>query len=435
MMDPFKALGMNERLDRQLALSMLMQGGTSASEAVKRARLQQQEQRQQSVLQQAQAAQPPSQLQLLQSIVPGLPRAAYSQDMLRLQHGLINREIAARAALPPWTGPDAPYFIRMAGLNASQHPPLSTLFSQEMQSHSSAASFAPAMAQTAERRASPPSSPNLKPDPDGELADSRKAEKKKRGSLGSSDGDVFKKQRTAAFNPVSPSAAVNSHLQRSLLASSSPTPVLPHQSPMFSGGGGGGRGAKAKLRDDFWGKVGKNNSHIHLVNIVLGRLLHEQVQASFKKGGNKVLSNDLIQKILDHKLYGKYAVQDFFASSNKASETVRNTWTRLNFSSDNIRKGLSRYKEQTWQAIERCSFDDVNEEDRKSMDEGLQSFVQTGRFVIALDVALKGIITEHFICVLMQLRLEWNSLCLNCRPEEHDGVVATFLRKYGLNGK
>ena len=117
------------------------------------------------------------------------------------------------------------------------------------------------------------------------------------------------------------------------------------------------------------------------------------------------------------------------------SQTVRNSWTRLNFASDDIRKGLSRYKEQTWQAIERCDFDKVSPEDKKEMDDALKCFMQTGHFVSALEVALKGIITEEFMGVLMQLRMEWNSLCLKAHPEEHDNVVAGFLRCYGLNGK
>jgi hypothetical protein len=96
---------------------------------------------------------------------------------------------------------------------------------------------------------------------------------------------------------------------------------------------------------------------------------------------------------------------------------------------------LSRYKAQTWHAIERCDFEDVSSEDQREMEEALKTFMKTGRFVPALDVALKGIITEQFMGVLMQLRLEWNSLCLNCHPEDHDSVVDGFLRCYGLNGK
>ncbi|CAB9521456.1 expressed unknown protein [Seminavis robusta] len=447
-------MGGNDQLDRQLAMSILMNGGASASEAVKMARLQQQHQLQQNHHQQQQAAsqaagQPPSQhqqQQFLQAMAPGAPGAPYPPDMLRLQRDLLNREIAARTTLPTWTSTDTPYFLRAAALNAPQHPPLSSLLTQQVQAHSAGfPSLAPMPAPVpAAFRTSPPSSPTIKPDPDAaglapaiELA-------RKRGSIGASSqhsngSDTpqnHKKPRlTAAFNPASPSAAAASmHLRHSLVASSAPHMVMP---PMHTTGHGGARGSKAKLRDDFWGKVGKNSSHIHLVNIVLGRLLHQQVKSNIKRGGNKVLSNDLIQQILDTKLYGKYAVQDFFASSNKASETVRNTWTRLNFASDDIRKGLSRYKEQTWQAIERCSYDekDLTEEDRKEMEDALKTFVQTGRFVSALDVALKGIITEQFMGVLMQLRLEWNSICLNCRPGEHDSVVAAFLRKYGMNGK
>ena len=423
-MDPYQAVGLNDRLDRQLAMSILMNSGTSASEAVKLARLQQQGQH--SGHHHLQARQSATQLQLLQSMVlPELNVASYSQEMRQLQHELLNREISARAGLPSWTGADAPFFLRAAAFNASEHVPFSSLLAQQVPALPSFPAAVPA-----ESKHIFSTSPIPKPDPDGAGAVSPK----KRGSLVSNGSDASKKLRLVAYDPASTSAAANFNPTSE---SAPPSPIVTQASSIFSGGVADGRGAKAKLRDDFWGKVGKNNSHIHLVNIVLGRLLHQQVQVSFKKGGNKVLSNDLIQQILDHKLYGKYAVQDFFASSNKASETVRNTWTRLNFASDNIRKGLSRYKEQTWQAIERCGFDtkDIKEEDRKEMDEALKVFVQTGRFVSALDVALKGIITEEFICVLMQLRLEWNTLCLNCRPEEHDSLVAAFLRKYGLNGK
>jgi len=193
------------------------------------------------------------------------------------------------------------------------------------------------------------------------------------------------------------------------------------------------RESKTKLRDDFWGKVGKNNSHIHLVNIVIGRLLYKQI--SNAKFGNRVLSNDLIQQILDEKLYGKYQIRDFFASSSRGSETVRNTWTRLNFSSEDFHKGLSRYKEQTWQAIERCTFEDPSAEDKAEMEAALKVFEETGQFVKALNLALKGIITDPFMGVLMRLRLEWNDICLSCPTEEHDGIVMGFLRKYGLAGK
>lgn len=414
-MDPYyQALGGNNALDRQLAMSILMNGGASASEAVQLARLQQDTR--QLGLQEAAQAQT--------RLHPSLGAAVgYSTDadLLRRQRDLLNQEIAARAAAFPsfgFGGADSLPFLGLSGLNPAQHPPLSSLLAQQVTSHPSALSLPPApmaAAAAAIRRNSPPLSP-LKSDSDvtnanaGTLQSLKRAAVHHRDSLGgcSQSSDTSNKRARLATYPPSPSS-----LRVQLMAP--------------------GRGSKAKLRDDFWGKVGKNNSHIHLVNIVLGRLLYDQVRQS--KGGNKVLSNDLIQQILEHKLYGKYAVKDFFASTNKASETIRNTWTRLNFAQDNIRKGLSRYKEQTWQAIERCGFEDPAEEDIKEMDQALKIFVTQGRFVAALDVALKGIITEPFMGVLMQLRLEWNGLCLNCRPEEHDTVVAGFLRKYGMNGK
>lgn len=415
-MDPyFQALGGNNPLDRQLAMSILMNGGASASEAVQLACLQQDRQLGLQEAAQAQSLLHPS----LGAASGGYPT---DTDMLRRQRDLLNQEIAARAAVFPSLalgGADSLPFLG-SGLNLAQHPPLSSLLAQQVTSYPSALSLPPApVAATAAvvRRNSPPLSP-LKSDPDvvananaGALQSLKRAAIHHRDSLGgcsqSSDTSSNKRARLATY-PPSPAS-----LRTQLMAPA--------------------RGSKAKLRDDFWGKVGKNNSHIHLVNIVLGRLLYDQVRQS--KGGNKVLSNDLIQQILEHKLYGKYAVKDFFASTNKASETVRNTWTRLNFAQDDIRKGLSRYKEKTWQAIERCGFDYLPEEDIKEMDQALKIFVTQGRFVAALDVALKGIITEPFMGVLMQLRLEWNSLCLNCRPEEHDTVVAGFLRKYGMNGK
>ena len=379
--------------------------------------------------------------------------ATTNQEMLRLQCELLNREIATRNAFAAGAAVGA-----AAALHQPRHPSLSTLLAQQTNPMD-------VMAARARAAVSPGSSPSLGPvdhhhgsvtlSPSQQLAlvaDASSSLKRPLGGSGSSQltglsaamaaarrNTFLSSATTAAANNIDPHGP-NKRPRMGSFAGYPPSPgnssgagaAAPVQPPPQ--GGGGRRGSKAKLRDDFWGKVGKNNSHIHLVNIVLGRLLHEQVRKA--KFGNKVLSNGLIQQILDTKLYGKYAVRDFFASSNKGSETVRNTWTRLNFSSDDIRKGLSRYKEQTWQAIERCGFDkDVSDEDKAEMDEALKVFVKTHRFVDALNVALKGIITEEFIGVLMQLRLEWNGLCLNCRPEEHDAVVVGFLRKYGLNGK
>jgi len=493
-MDPYQAALANNQLDRDLAMTILM--NNAASDAFKMSRLGQQQQslslsqsqqRQQQLqsqlqqqLQQQQQSQQQGagagggaggqltqQQQLLQSAYSSLSAgngggsataaasaAQYQQDMLRLQSDLLHREMAVRAGLPGLnmnrraSGGGAmnmnaamnmhehqSLLLRAAALNpsmasAAQHPSFTSL----LNSIPGVGGGAAAMAAGLGANMSPPSSPTSnKPAASivtAETGGLKRAAGAHRDSVGSSlssatDGsqnDANKKPRLATavsagsmtgdggmFSPVSPGGSQQQQQQH--------------------------RGAKAKLRDDFWGKVGKNNSHIHLVNIVLGRLLFEQVKTNYSKGGNKVLSNDLIQQILQNKLYGKYAVREFFASGNKASETVRNTWTRLNFASDNIRKGLSRYKEQTWQAIERCPFDDVPEADQEEMDEALKVFASTGRFVPALNIALKGIITEQFMGVLMQLRLEWNNLCLNCRPEEHDMIVSAFLRKYGLNGK
>ena len=384
------------------------------------------------------------------------PPAHTTQDMLRLQRELLNREFATRSAA--LAVGETPLFYRSVSGGQQQHPPLSSLLSHP--------ASAAAMAAAARAVGSPGSSPSLKPTdaPGGHGASLADASSSKRAVSDSSSSshdsplqglpaamaaarrDSLLGLTTLAVAEHAAAAAGSAANKRPRLGGSFAYPSSPNsssggQGPVVVGGGAQHpaqqqqqrRGSKAKLRDDFWGKVGKNNSHIHLVNIVLGRLLHDQVRKA--QFGNKVLSNDLIQQILDNKLYGKYAVRDFFASSNKGSETVRNTWTRLNFSSDNIRQGLSRYKEQTWQAIERCGFDDPSDDDKAEMDEALKIFVKTHRFVNALNVALKGIITEEFMGVLMQLRLEWNSLCLNCRPEDHDTVVTVFLRKYGLNGK
>lgn len=428
IMDPYQNLGSNP-LDRQLAMSILMNGGSSASEAVKLARLQQQQAQQQQEGQQQGQGQSDRPHQYSAFLQQGLSASSYTPEMLRLQRDLLNREIAARAAAFPSYGVGDPNFgyLGSASLGGNaQHPPFSSLLAHQMNSQALRGSVAalgglPSMtaaaaAAAAAHRNSPPLSPSSKPAADGATL----------AALGGSSPNHLKRnsfhQRDSLGGSSHSSEASNkrARIGGSFAATSPSQQLLP-------------RGSKAKLRDDFWGKVGKNNSHIHLVNIVLGRLLFDQVKNS--KGGNKVLSNDLIQQILEHKLYGKFAVREFFASANKASETVRNTWTRLNFASDNIRKGLSRYKEQTWQAIERCEFDDLTDEDKKEMEDALKVFHSSNRFVTALDVALKGIITEEFMGVLMQLRLEWNSLCLHCRPEEHDSVVAGFLRKYGLNGK
>lgn len=365
--------------------------------------------------------------------------------MFRLQRELLNREYAAHSAYTTNSGAagggvEASRLYRGTSSGQHQHPSFSSLVGHQTRSYSgSPGSSSPplkpadapgtlAAGTIVEASLKRAISGNCHQDTDGGLqlqGLSAAMMAARRNSLlgaasltlsGTNDHNpnATKRQRLSLGYPSSPGSA-------SISIAQTRQPQQQH------------RGSKAKLRDDFWGKVGKNNSHIHLVNIVLGRLLHVQVQKA--KVGNKVLSNGLIQQILDNKLYGKYVVRDFFASSNKGSETVRNTWTRLNFSNDDIREGLSRYKEQTWQAIERCSFEEPNTEDEAEMEAALKIFAQTRRFVNALDVALKGIITEQFMGVLMQLRLEWNSICLNCRPEDHDTVVSTFLRKYGLNGK
>jgi hypothetical protein len=341
---------------------------------------------------------------------------AYSTNMLRLQRELLNREIASReiasrraAALSgAGTGPaaDVPLYLRML---SAQHPPAASFLT-------SARPLSAALTAA---------SPSLKPGAGATVAASDPLKRRHRESFGEDS-------MTSSSSAASMAGSEGRKKQRFAAAAASPA-SFPRPEATEAVAPSARTGARSKIRDDFWGKVGKTGSHIHLVNIVLGRLLYDHVRSV--KGGNKVLSNDFIQSILNHKLYGKYAVKDFFASANKASETVRNTWTRLNFASDNIRQGLSRYKEQTWQAIERCGFEDISEEDSKEMEDALQLFVKTGRFVPAQSVALKGIITEQFMGVLMQLRREWNSICLNCPPEDHDQVVASFLRCYGLNGK
>lgn len=164
------------------------------------------------------------------------------------------------------------------------------------------------------------------------------------------------------------------------------------------------------------------------MNVVIGRLLNAELK---ELSGNKVLSNTLIAKVLSKKLYGKYLVSDFFASSSKGSETVRNTWTRMNFSSSDPSGKGSKYKKQTWSSITRCGFDDVSEQDQAEMTAAFKDFEETGRFVAPLEVALKGIITEEFVCLLMNLRKEWNQAC----AMGDESAIAAFLNRYGLNSK
>lgn len=427
----------NGHIERELTMSFLMNAGAVPSSATANAL------RFGGILPNlTSAGSPPSANGLSNQLPLAATTTATNQDLFRLQCELLNREIATRNAFAVGAA------VGAAAAGLPQHPSLSNLLAQQTNPVMTGLTSGNVAAMSASRAAvSPGSSPTFKP-VDTTLSPSQQqtlvgASSTLKRPLGNNQLQGLSAAMAAArrnsllgitsgaFNLQGPSKRPRHGTDQPSSPSSNSSAVAPSSQ---AGSQGDRRGSKAKLRDDFWGKVGKNNSHIHLVNIVLGRLLHEEVRKT--KFGNKVLSNGLIQQILDTKLYGKYAVRDFFASSNKGSETVRNTWTRLNFSSDDIRKGLSRYKEQTWQAIERCGFEDnVSDEDKAEMSEALKIFVTTNRFVNALEVALNGIITEDFIAILMQLRLEWNGLCLNCRPEEHDAVVLAFLRKYGLSGK